>query len=160
MDIERILIKVAEGSKIAGYSVKGEGVDGKGRYKDILTPFGQVARLYMYKENPERALFRDYNALHHYRRPGDALVLYFNQKTGDYYILAVKPSDDLEGPPWFLRDAFVVSEETLTGQPAIGYKGIVLATDEYISLLEEKGVLSAHQAEILRRARKNVGFHL
>lgn len=158
---DEVLIDISRGKRVEGYNVIQIGIDGRGKFKDILTPEKEVKRVYIFEEKKlDLFAFDRYNTLHNYRRPGDSVMLYYDTAKNRFLIIAVKEGDDLSKPPFEIEDSFVVTKEMLENPKLTFPKGLVPITKEVLEELREKGIIDEKTVHILYFNRNNPGFYL
>lgn len=156
MEITAILDRVCSGEIVEGYRIIERGVDPEGKYYLIEGPTGKIYRYSILRPSVLENMEIDrYNRVHRYRRPNDKIMFYYNTKTRDFQILAVKDGDDLSEPPFNLEDSFRVGEHERSPE-----KGLVEISVKEMAHLVSAEIISAEDANVILAMKKNVGFYL
>lgn len=156
-----ILIRISEGEKISGYDIVETGIDSGGKYRKIKTPEGTIEKIYIYELRDLKKYFMDrYNKLHNYRREGDQIVLYYNSKTLEMVVVAVKEGDNLSEEPFGLLGGPVVTASMLNFPVLDPVTGVIPITEKNMLYLKSVGLLDSTTVKVMLFNKKNVGFYL
>ncbi len=155
-----ILIGVSEGRAYDGYDIVEHGLDEGQSYTDIKAPDGEIERIRCVGNIlREIATTDSYNSIHNHRRDGDKIRLYYDAQSHEVFIVAVMHGDDLSGSPFVFQNGFTVTERMINHPKASAVRGLLAITARNLFRLEQLGILTKEMVNIIKRTRKNVGFH-